>query len=259
MNPGGMNATGIEVRSEAGVNAIRLARPEKKNALSTAMYRALSEAFDAGERDRDTRVHVLLGSDGAFSAGNDIADFLAHGGGTVGDGLDAVLRFVRLLPMLRKPVVAGVDGMAVGIGTTVLFHCDLVYASRRSVFATPFVDLGLVPEAGSSLLAPLRMGYSRAFELLGLGETFSAERMEAAGLVNAVVEDGAVEATAMAAAQRLAAKPAAALAMSRSLIRGDVTVLGERIEAEVRIFKERLASPEAQAAFNAFLTKRSAN
>jgi len=254
-----MSASGIEARSEAGVNVIRLARPEKKNALSTAMYRGLSEAFEAGERDPGTRVHVLLGSPGAFSAGNDIADFLGDGGGSVGDGLNSVLRFVRLLPMLRKAVVAGVDGLAVGIGTTVLFHCDLVYASRRSIFATPFVDLGLVPEAGSSLLAPQRLGYARAFELLALGETFSAERMEAAGLVNAVVDDGYVESTALAAAQRLAVKPAAALALSRSLIRGDATLLGERIEAEVRIFKERLSSPEAQAAFNAFLTKRSGN
>ncbi len=250
---------GVEVRNEGGVSVIRLARPEKKNALSIEMYSRLSDAFDEGERNPDTRAHVLLGSEGAFSAGNDIADFLAHGGGSTGDGLEEVLRFVRLLPMLRKPIVAGVDGLAIGIGTTVLFHCDLVYASRRSVFATPFVDLGLVPEAGSSLLAPQRMGYARAFELLVLGETFNAERMEAAGLVNAVVEDGAVEEMAMAAAKRLAAKPAGALAMSRSLVRGDVTLLGERIEAEVRIFKERLASSEAQAAFTAFLTKGSAN
>lgn len=248
---------GIEVRREAGVNVIRLARPEKKNALSTQMYAALSDAFDGGERDPDTRVHVLLGSQGTFSSGNDIADFLEHGGASAGAGLEAVLRFVRLLPMLRKPIVAGVDGLAIGIGTTVLLHCDLVYASRRSVFATPFVDLGLVPEAGSSLLAPQRMGHAQAFELLVLGETFSAERMQAAGVVNAVVEDGAAEQAAMSAAERLAAKPAGALAMSRSLVRGDVTLLGERIEAEVRIFKERLASPEAQAAFTAFLTKRS--
>ena len=245
---------GVEVRNEAGLNVIRLARPEKKNALSAAMYTALSEAFDSGERDGETRAHVLLGSEGAFSSGNDIADFLAQSG--AGAGLEAVLRFVRLLPMLRKPVVAGVDGLAIGIGTTVLFHCDLVYASARSVFATPFVDLGLVPEAGSSLLAPQRMGYARAFELLVMGETFSAERMHAAGLVNAIVEEAAVEKTALKAAKRLAAKPNGALALSRSLIRGDVADLGERIESEARIFKERLQSPEAQAAFNAFLTKR---
>jgi len=247
---------GIDVKCEAGVNVIRFARPEKKNALSTAMYAALSDAFEAGERDRDTRVHVLFGTEGAFSAGNDISDFLAHGGGLVGDGLEVIQRFVRLLPMLRKPIVAGVDGLAVGIGTTVLFHCDLVYASNRSIFATPFVDLGLVPEAGSSLLAPQRLGYARAFELLALGEAFSAERMADCGLVNGVVADDAVEDAAMSAAKRLAAKPAGALAMTRSLVRGDVTVLGERIEAELRIFKERLQSPEAQAAFNAFLTKR---
>lgn len=246
----------IEVSHNAGVNIIRIARPEKKNALSVAMYSAMSDALQAGERDGATKAHVLIGSEGAFSSGNDIADFAAHGLDAV--GLDAVLRFVRLLPMLRKPLVAGVDGLAIGIGTTVLFHCDLVYASPRSVFATPFVDLGLVPEAGSSLLAPQRLGYARAFELLGLGESFSAERMEAAGLVNAIVEADHVEAAAMDAARKLAAKPVQALAMTRSLIRGDATYLGERIEAEARVFKERLASPEAQSQFNAFLTKRDA-
>jgi len=249
----------IEVQNSDGVNVIRMARAEKKNALSAAMYTGLCEAFESGERDEATRVHVLLGTEGAFSAGNDIGDFLAHGGGSLEVGLQPVVRFVRLLAMLKKPVVAGVDGLAVGIGTTVLFHCDLVYASSRSVFSPPFVDLGLVPEAGSSLLAPQRLGYARAFELLVLGEPFSAERMERAGLVNAVVEERAVEATAVAAARRLAAKPGRALAMSRSLVRGDVAVLGERIEAELRVFKERLGSPEAQAAFNAFLIRRATN
>lgn len=249
-----MSPAYIEVRKGEGLNIIRLARPEKKNALSSEMYRGLSEALEDGERDGGVAVHVLFGSEGAFSSGNDIADFLAHGGGS-GDALSDVQRFLRLLPMLKKPLVAGVDGLAIGIGTTVLFHCDLVYASQQSTFATPFVDLGLVPEAGSSLLAPQSMGYARAFELLVLGEAFTARRMQEAGLVNAVVEKEAVEETALAAARRLAAKPAGALMLSRSLLRGDLTDLGERIEAEVRIFKERLASPEAQAAFAAFLNK----
>lgn len=243
-----------------GLNVIRLNRPDKKNALSGAMYTALCDALDAGERDPATRVQVLFGSDGVFSAGNDIADFANQGSGfemaDAGGGLDPVLRFLRLLPMLRKPIVAGVDGLAVGVGTTVLFHCDLVYASDRSVFSTPFVDLGLVPEAGSSLLAPQRLGYSRAFELLVLGEAFSAARMSEAGLVNAVTDAETVEETALTAARKLASKPAAAVAMSRSLLRGDLVALGERIEAEVRVFKERLQSDEAQAQFRAFLGRQ---
>ena len=169
-----------------------------------------------------------------------------------------MLRFLRLLPMLRKPIVAGVDGLAVGVGTTLLFHCDLVYATSRSAFATPFVDLGLIPEAGSSLLGPQRMGYARAFELLVLGEAFSAERMREAGLLNDVVAEGELDARVRGAALALAAKPSAAVALSRSLLRGDVAPLGERIEAEVRIFKERLGSQEARAAFQAFLSKAKA-
>lgn len=249
-----MSIDEVDVQAGEGMNVIRLVRLAKKNALSVAMYRALSEGLEAGERDGSIGVHVLFGSEGVFSAGNDIGDFLAQGGGT-GAGFDDGLRFLRLLPMLRKPIVAGVDGLAVGIGTTVLFHCDLVYASARSVFSTPFVDLGLVPEAGSSLLSPQRLGYARAFELLVLGEPFSAERMLAAGLVNAVVDEGDVEKTALSSARRLAAKPAQAVALSRSLLRGDLVPLGERIEAEVRLFKERLSSAEAQAAFADFLHK----
>jgi enoyl-CoA hydratase/carnithine racemase len=252
-----MSVGKIQVGTAEGVNVIRLARPEKKNALTSEMYGALSDALEAGERGTAIAAHVLLGSEGTFSAGNDIGDFLAHDDGS-GGRLDEVLRFLRLLPMLKKPLVAGVDGLAVGIGTTVLFHCDLVYASPRSTFATPFVDLGLVPEAGSSLLAPRVMGYTHAFELLVLGEAFSAERMREAGLVNVILEQEMVEDAALAAARRLAAKPAAALLLSRSLLRGDLTGLGERIEAEVRIFKERVRSQEAHAAFTAFLGKKTA-
>jgi len=253
-----MSIDEVDVQMGDGLNVIRLVRPEKKNALSAAMYRAISEALEAGERDGGIAVQVLLGSRGVFSAGNDLGDFLAQGGGT-GPGLDDVLRFVRLLPMLKKPIVAGVDGLAIGVGTTVLFHCDLVYATARSVFSTPFVDLGLVPEAGSSLLVPARLGYARAFELLVLGEPFSAERMLSAGLINAIVDEVSIDETTLSSARRLATKPAAAVASSRSLLRGDLVALGERIEVEVRVFKERLSSLEAQTAFSAFLDKRAAD
>lgn len=250
-----MSGNEVEVHAADGLNVIRFNRPEKKNALSVAMYRALSEALEAGERDGSISVHVVLGSNGVFTAGNDIGDFLASSDGS-DFPVDDILRFVRLLPMLKKPIVAGVDGLAVGIGTTMLFHCDLVYASERSQFSTPFVDLGLVPEAGASLLVPQRFGYAKAFELLVLGEPFSAARMFEAGLVNSVLVPELVEDMALASGRRLAAKPATALALSRSLIRGDMVQLGERIEAELRVFKERLKSEEARAAFSGFLEKR---
>ena len=148
------------------------------------------------------------------------------------------------------------DGLAVGVGTTLLLHCDLVYASPTSTFRTPFLDLGLVPEAGSSLLAPHLMGYARAFELLALGETFNADRAVAAGFVNAIVPASELETIARKAAVRLARKPPEALALCRRLMRGDNQAVGAAIEDEARVFMERLTSPEAREAFAAFLEKR---
>ncbi|MEW5965193.1 MAG: enoyl-CoA hydratase-related protein [Pseudomonadota bacterium] len=237
-----------------GVATLRLTRPEKRNALDRAMYRALSAALIEGEASSGVAVHVLVGSEGVFTAGNDIADFLAGGGDA--DRLADILAFVRLLPRLEKPLIAGVDGPAVGIGTTLLMHCDLVYASDRASFSTPFLALGLVPEAASSLLMPLRMGYARAFEMLALGATFSAERMCEAGVVNAVVPVESLEATVAEAARALAAKPPTALAAARRLMRGDVEAVAAHSEAEARVFAERLRSPEAAEAFRAFMEKR---
>lgn len=238
-----------------GVATLRLTRPEKRNALDRAMYRALSAALIEGEASSEVAVHVLVGSEGVFTAGNDIADFLAGGGGDA-DRLADILAFVRLLPRLEKPLIAGVDGPAVGIGTTLLMHCDLVYATDRASFSTPFLALGLVPEAASSLLMPLRMGYARAFEMLALGATFSAERMREAGVVNAVMPVESLEATVAEAARALAAKPPAALAAARRLMRGDVEAVAAHSEAEARVFVERLRSPEAVEAFRAFMEKR---
>ena len=152
--------------------------------------------------------------------------------------------------------IAAVDGLGVGIGATLLFHCDLVYATAEARFSAPFVDLGAVPEAGSTLLGPQRMGYARAFELLILGEPFTAERAREAGIVNAIVPADELEATARKAAARLARKPPVALALARRLLRGDTSALAQRVEEEARIFGERLSSPEAQEAFAAFLEKR---
>jgi enoyl-CoA hydratase/carnithine racemase len=245
----------VEVTRSEGAQVVRFKRAGKRNALTGAMYSAITEALGEGDRDPAVVAHVMLGSDGVFSAGNDIADFLATARGE--DGLAAeVVRFVRALPTVAKPIIAGVDGPAIGIGTTLLLHCDLVYATPGASFATPFLDLGLVPEAGSSRLMPARMGYARAFEMLVLGEIFSSDRARECGLVNAIVPTAELEETVLAAARRLAAKPPEALAAARRLMRGDPAAIIACIDAETSAFRERLASAEAVEAFEAFLEKR---
>jgi enoyl-CoA hydratase/carnithine racemase len=245
----------VQISSSEGVQLIRFARVGKKNAITSEMYAAMCGALAAAEAGRDIAVHMLAGSGGAFSAGSDIGEFMQRATGNSELG-GPILDFIRLLPRLEKPLVAAVDGLAIGLGTTMLLHCDLVYASPASTFRTPFLDLGLVPEAGSSLLAPLRMGHARAFELLALGETFTAERALAAGLVNAVLPPVEVEGAALAAAHRLARKPPEALALCRKLMRGDASAVCARVDEEARIFADRLTSPEAREAFAAFLEKR---
>lgn len=248
--------TGIEITTHGAVQVLRFARPGKKNAINGEMYAALSDALERGEADAAIKAHVFLGSGGVFTAGNDLADFLATAQGTGGLGPD-VLRFIRLLPSLTKPVLAGVDGAAIGIGTTMLFHCDLVYATPASKFATPFADLGLVPEAASSLLAPRLFGYQRAFELLVLGEPFSADRALSAGLVNAIVPAEDLERIVLETAHRLAAKPAQALQMSKRLMRGTTDDVLARTDDEAEAFRACLTSPEARKAFEAFFNRRS--
>jgi enoyl-CoA hydratase/carnithine racemase len=237
------------------VQVVRICRPDKKNALTQPMYAALCDAIEAGDADPGIRVHVLFGSGGVFTAGNDIADFLASATGAGGPGRE-VLRFIRLLPLIKKPVLAAVDGIAIGIGTTLLFHCDLVYATPNSTFATPFLDLGLVPEAGSSLLMPRVMGYQRAFEMLVMGSTFTAEHGRDSGFINAIVPVAELEATAMRAAEHLAAKPPESLAIARRMLRGDVAAVSARVDDEAVAFAQRLKSPEAREAFQAFAEKR---
>lgn len=237
------------------VQILRLSRPEKKNALTRAMYTTLCDAIESGDADAAISAHVITGSGGLFTAGNDIGDFLAAGSGA-GSKNTEVLRFIRLLPVIRKPIIAAVDGIAIGIGTTLLFHCDLVYATPAATFATPFLDLGLVPEAGSSLLMPRLMGYQRAFEMLALGDPFSAERAREAGFVNAVVPVDALESTAVKSALRLAAKPPEALALARQMLRGTASDISQRVDEEAAAFLQRLSSPEAREAFQAFIEKR---
>ena len=244
----------ILIERRDAVQVIRMNRPDKKNALTRAMYGKMSEALAAGDADPAVRVHVFLGVPGAFSAGNDLTDFLAVATGS--EGGSEVWEFLLALARSQKPMVSGVDGIAVGIGTTLNLHCDLTFATPRTVFRTPFVDLGLVPEAGSSLLVPQVLGRQGAFALLALGEGLSAEQARAAGLIHQVVEEGGLEAAVLAAAARIAAKPPQALRIARDLMRGPREPLLVRIEEETALFRERLKSDEARAALMAFMERK---
>ncbi|MFZ1105301.1 MAG: enoyl-CoA hydratase-related protein [Hyphomicrobiaceae bacterium] len=254
----------IEIKAADGVQVIRFLRAEKKNALTGPMYAAMSQALEAAETDDAIAAHVFIGSGGVFSAGNDINDFLrraqataqATSGGNSGGIPTPSLDFIRRLPRVTKPMIAAVDGLAIGVGTTMLLHCDLIFATPAASLRTPFLDLGLVQEAASSITAPARMGYPRAFELICLGEPFSAQRALEAGLINAVVPAERLEETALAAAKRLAAKPRQALMTSRRLLRQNFPDLGAMIDAEAAAYQTLMVSPEAREAFTAFLEKR---
>lgn len=246
----------VIIERRGPVHVIRMNRPDKKNALTRAMYAAMAEALKSGDDDPEIRVHVFLGVPGAFSSGNDITDFMAYAeGGALGA---EVVDFLLALARSEKPLVSGVDGIAVGIGTTINLHCDLTFATRRTVFRTPFVDLGLVPEAGSSLLAPAIIGRQQAFALLGLGRGFTADRARTAGLIYEVVDEDDLEREVFAAAEEIAAKPLQALKIARDLMRGSREELVARIKEEVVHFGERLRSAEARAAFAAFLNRKKA-
>ena len=244
----------VEVERHGAVQVIRMNRPEKKNAITRAMYGKMAAALSAGDADPLVRVHFILGVPGAFSSGNDIADFMTVAMG--GDGGTEVFDFLVALARSAKPMVSAADGIAVGIGTTIHLHCDLTFATSRTVFRTPFVDLGLVPEAGSSLIAPALLGRQQAFALLGLGQPFSAEKAKQAGLIYEIVGEDELEASAMAAAQEIAGKPPEALKIARDLMRGNRDELVARIEEEGRLFRARLKSDEARQALTAFMARK---
>lgn len=244
----------IEVFRDGAVQTVRMNRPDKKNAITRAMYAAMAAALRQGDADETVRVHLILGVPGAFSSGNDLADFMAVATG--GEHGTEVYDFLMALAKAQKPVLSGVDGIAVGIGTTINFHCDLTLATPRTRFHTPFVDLGLVPEAGSSLLGPALLGRQRAFALLGLGEPLPAEAARAAGLIHDVVEPDELEAAILSLAHRVAAKPPQALKIARDLMLGDRAALVARIEEEGEQFRARLKSDEARAAFVAFMNRK---
>jgi enoyl-CoA hydratase/carnithine racemase len=244
---------GVHIDRRGAIRVLRFDRPEKKNAITGGMYEKLAEALEEASRDDDAGACVFLGSQGVFTAGNDIADFLRGGSR---DGLGKpVVRFLRALATCDRPLFAGVDGPAVGVGTTLLLHCDYVLATPQALFRTPFTQLGLVPEAASSLLGPRLLGHARAFELLVMGRDLDAQAAKDAGLVNAIVGQDDLEDRILAAAERLAAMPRQAVLASRRLLKGDTSEILARIDEEAALFAERLASHEAQAAFAAFMQK----
>ena len=236
---------------------IELRRPDKKNAITVAMYEAMSAALERAAGDPELRVILIHGQPEVFTSGNDIVDFLNLPPGAADS---PVLRFLTLISQSDKPVVAAVTGVAVGIGTTMLLHCDYVVAGESAQLSAPFVNLGLCPEGGSSLLLPLAVGYLRAAELLLFGEAIGAGQARDWGLVNRVVADGQAIPQARARAMALAAKPPAALRASKSLLKRRVAPLVlQTIHEEAASFAQLLGSAEAKEAFAAFVAKRPAD
>ena len=233
------------------VTELRFNRPAKKNAITGAMYDVLTETLSEAAAEDGTRAMLITGEGDTFTAGNDIADFLALSG----QAEIPATRFIHAIAAFPKPLVAAVGGPAIGVGTTLLLHCDLVYAAPDARFAVPFVDLGLVPEAGSSMLLPRALGTHRASAMLLLGEAMDAQAAEVAGFV-AIVPAGLLHAHALAAAARLAAKPPAAVMASRALMRADTEAIRAHMRLEEQAFATALAGPEARSAFSAFLNRR---
>ncbi len=240
--------------TSAGVLTITLNRVDKKNAITAAMYASMADALAQAQADPAVRAVVFQGHETIFSAGNDIGDFLSQAPSTMDS---AVFRFLRSISTFPKPVLAAVCGPAVGIGTTLLFHCDLVYAGDNAAFSMPFVNLGLCPEAASSYLAPRRMGYGRAAEALLLGEPFMAEAALEMGLISRIVPPGEAAALAQRQAQKLAAKPIGSLIETKRLMKLEqADVVAQRMAEEGVSFARMLREPAAREAFSAFMEKR---
>lgn len=245
--------TEILTEIAGGVMTLTFNRPDKKNALTAEMYAALADAFAAAEADPAVRVILLAGAGGAFTAGNDLQDFLAR----PPSGDDApVFRFLRALVTAQKPLVAAVSGVAVGVGTTMLLHCDLVYAGDSARLSMPFVNLALVPEAGSSLLLPRLVGHQKAAELLMFGEPIDARTAREIGLVAEVFPDATLADEVRARVAKLAAKAPEALRLTKQLMKAPKATAAEQMAAEGALFQQRLGSAEAREAFTAFMEKR---
>jgi enoyl-CoA hydratase/carnithine racemase len=243
----------ILTHTDAGVMTITFNRLDKKNSITSAMYTTMADAVAQAAADASVRVVLFQGHESIFSAGNDIGDFLNQPPGTQES---PVFRFLRGIATFEKPLLAAVAGPAVGIGTTLLFHCDLVYAGDNAAFSMPFVNLGLCPEAASSWLVPRMFGYHRAAEALLMGEPFFAEAAQEVGLVNRVVPPTEVNGYAQAQARKLAGKPLSSLIETKRLMKGDTQAVLQKMDEEGKSFGRMLREPAAQEAFGAFMEKR---
>ncbi len=244
----------IDIKTEGRIKLISINRPNKKNALDLAMYSALAQALRDADEDNNIRVSYLTGVADAFCSGNDINDFLKN---PPTDESSPVLQFINAIIKAQKPIVAAVNGIAVGIGTTMLLHCDLVYASDAARFQLPFVNIGLCPEAGSTYILTALMGHQKVSELLLLGEKFSAEQAESFGIVNKVVAANELEAIAMESARRIAEQPPNATQMSKALLRTAMrNQIVEASQRELESFIPMLSGEEAKEALTAFMEKR---
>jgi enoyl-CoA hydratase/carnithine racemase len=247
----------IVIERSGGILRVELNRPAQKNAMTAGMYTSLADTLGKAATDEAVRVVLWHGAGDAFCAGNDIGDFLKN---PPGPGESPQARLMDVLIGFEKPIVAAVQGAAIGGGTTMLTHCDFVYAGESAKFQMPFINLGLVPEFGSSFSVPARIGHLHAAELILLGEPFTAARALELGLVTRVVPDQDLMATATATAQKLAAKPSGALrACKRFIKRASIGQLKEAVKVENQEFAERVQSPESKEAFSAFLEKRPPN
>ena len=248
----------IKTATLNGVATIEIARPGKKNALTVAMYQAMADAINAAREDAAVRAVLITGQPGIFTSGNDIEDFMSRSAAASGDPMDSpVFRFMRALIDCDKPVVAAVTGAAIGIGTTMLLHCDFVYVSDEARLAMPFVALGLVPEFSSSLLVPQLMGHRRAAEKILTGDPFTGEQAVDCGLANAVLPAGEVVNHARRVAERFNQLPPGAVREAKQLMRAPQReLILNTIQTEAEIFGRRLKSPEAMEAFQAFFQKR---
>lgn len=236
-----------------GILTITFNRPDKKNALTSAMYATLADALEAADTDPAVRVILFAGNGGAFTAGNDLQDFLNNP--PQGDNTP-VFRFLRAISTASKPLVAAVSGVAVGVGTTMLLHCDLVYAGESAKLSLPFVNLALVPEAASSLLLPAMIGHHRAAELFMLGDAFTPQTAKDYGIVNAIFPDDKLLAEATAVAAKLAAKPPTAMRLTKQLLKRTKGDVAGQMAAEGEHFRSQLKSAEAREAMTAFFEKR---
>ena len=245
---------GVKTELSDSVLVVTLARPDKKNAITGAMYNAMSDALHRAETDDAVKVVLFQGEGDSFTAGNDLADFAAQSRSN-SDEESPAFRFITALGDASKPLVAAVQGNAVGIGTTMLLHCDLVFLAEGARLITPFVNLALVPEAASSWLLPARIGHARAYQMFALGEPMEAAAAVASGLANAVLPVAELRQKAMAAAVKLTQRPAGSLKATKSLMR-EVERIQSQIGIEGALFKERLKSPEAREAFTAFAERR---